>query len=529
MGVAVFSVSVSRPLYAAAPRGLPLFAPAQLVMRSTPGAPVSNVAAADLNCDGLKDVLVTRLLFRTDTTEPVSVFVNDGHGGFRDETSRLFVGPVPRTTHGRQIVIADFNGDGCDDAYIPDTGNDAPPHPGYPNTLILSAPGGRLVDASASIPYQSAFTHSGTAADINGDGHVDIYEGNLCCGEAQQPRVLLNDGTGKFSVADGLLPPELFGLDAIDNLKDYNLPSDAYRPYSSRLVDVNGDGLPDLVLGSGDHTSNSLLLLNSGGGHFRVAPDAIPPKPFDISAMANGIGSGDLNGDGFTDLVLAYTKGTPYYEGSYLQILINDGTGRFRDETQAWLPQDQANTDTWVAFVEIADINGDGRLDILPHYFGGNAYGHTAPLYLNTGGHFTMVPPEQMRTYEGLYALVHERDGRDDIFTTDPGFSGGVESDYVLRELRAPPAVTGAAASRHTFRDRIHLSWRAADQAASYEIWRATGPSRVRIGTTTATHYDDRSARRGIRYRYFIRARNAAGQDDSHRPEQASGNLLRSR
>src|SRR5439155_23008236 len=130
---------------------------------------------------------------------------------------------------------------------------------------------------------------------------------------------------------------------------------------------------------------------NTGDGHFRVAPD-LPPKPFDFAALANGIGAGDLNGDGHPDLVLAYTKGTPYYEGSYLQILINDGTGRFTDQTQTWLPQDQANKDIWVAFVEIADVNGDGRLDIVPHFFGGNAVDATAPIFLNAGDHFVVVP-----------------------------------------------------------------------------------------------------------------------------------------
>ena len=504
VGVVGLAGVVVVPAHAAT--GFPLFAPQQLIARSSPGAPVSNVAAADLNCDGLKDVLVTRLLFRTDTTEPVSVFVNLGNGRFRDETSQLFVGSVPRTTHGRQIVIADFNGDGCDDAYIPDTGNDAPPHPGYPNTLILSAPGGRLTDASTNIPFQAAFTHSGTAADINGDGHVDIYEGNVCCDADEAPRILLNDGTGKFSVGSGLLPANLFGFDAIDLLI-----SDMYRPYSSRFVDVNGDGRPDLVLGSGDHTSASLLLINGGDGHFHVAPDPLPPKPFDIAAMANGIGSGDLNGDGAQDLVLAYTKGTPYYEGSYLQILINDGTGRFRDETQTWLPQDQTNKDIWVAFVEITDINGDGRPDIVPHFFGGNAYDNTAPIYINEGDHFTVVPPERTGTYQGLYALVRETDGRLDIFTTDPSFNGVPEADYVLRELRAPPAVTAVTASRGTYRDGVHLAWKPADQAASYEVWRVSGSSRVRAGTTSTIHFVDRRARPGVSYRYLVRAANAAG------------------
>jgi FG-GAP-like repeat len=484
--------------------GLPRFAPAEL-LASQADAPVSNVAAADLNCDGLQDLLVTRLLFRTDTTEPVSVFVNDGHGGFRDETASLFVGAVPRTTHGRQIVIADFNGDHCDDAYIPDTGNDAPPHPGYPNTLILSAPGGKLVDASRNIPYQSAFTHSGAAADVNGDGAVDIFEGNLCC-ENATTRVLLNDGTGTFSVATDVLPANIFGLDAVENAG-----ADEFRPYSSRFVDVNNDGRPDLVLGGGNNTTGTLLLVNTGGGHLRAAPEAIPAKPLGVDALVNGIGSGDLNGDGFQDLVLAYTRGTPYYEGSYLQILINDGSGRFRDETAAWFPQDPNNKDVWVAFVEITDLNGDGRPDIVPHFFGGNFYGATATVLLNEGGHFTAVPGSTLGTFEGLYEFVHERDGRLDLFTINPSFNGIPEGDYVRRELRAPPAPAGGAASHGTSSTGVVLSWRPADQAAHYEIWRTSKASRARVGVTVATRFVDRTARSGRRYAYAVRGVNAEG------------------
>jgi hypothetical protein len=485
--------------------GLPQFAPAALVA-SHADAPVSNIAAADLNCDGLKDLLVTRLLFRTDTTEPVSVFINNGRGGFRDEAASLFLGAVPRTTHGRQIVIADFNGDHCDDAYIPDTGNDAPPHPGFPNTLILSAPGGRLVDASKNIPYQSAFTHSGTAADVNGDGAVDIYEGNLCC-ENSSPRVLLNDGTGTFSVATDVLPPEIFGLDAIENAG-----ADQFRPYSSHFVDVNNDGRPDLVLGGGNNTTGTLLLVNTGGGHLRAAPEAIPAKPLGIDALVNGIGSGDLNGDGFQDLVLAYTRGTPYYEGSYLQILINDGSGRFRDETAKWYSQKVDNKDVWVAFVELADVTGDGRPDVVPHFFGGNVYGATATVLVNAGDHFSPVSGSTLGTHEGLYEFVHERDGRLDLFTINPSFNGVPEGDYVRRELRAPSAPKGGAASRGTTTDGVVLRWSAADQAARYDVWRAGGGVSTRlIGTTVERRFVDRTARAGVRYRYSVRGVNSEG------------------
>ena len=49
------------------------------------------------------------------------------------------------------MVIADFNGDRVDDIFVADHGYDAYPFPGYQNTLVLSAPGGKLVDATDNL------------------------------------------------------------------------------------------------------------------------------------------------------------------------------------------------------------------------------------------------------------------------------------------------------------------------------------------------------------------------------------------
>jgi hypothetical protein len=74
--------------------------------------------------------------------------------------------------------------------------------------LILSAPGGRIVDATANLPQVSDNSGSACAADVNHDGHPDIYVGNLYSAGLVPPRLLINDGTGHFSVG-GSLPPEL--------------------------------------------------------------------------------------------------------------------------------------------------------------------------------------------------------------------------------------------------------------------------------------------------------------------------------
>ena len=107
---------------------------------------------------------------------------------------------------GRQILIADFNGDRRNDIFVADHGYDVAPFSGHANALALSTAAGKLVDASANLPPESGFSHSAAAADVNRDGALDLYIGNMCCGDTP-PEILLNDGSGRFSRAAGFCRP----------------------------------------------------------------------------------------------------------------------------------------------------------------------------------------------------------------------------------------------------------------------------------------------------------------------------------
>jgi hypothetical protein len=462
----------------------------------------SEIASGDLNGDGLPDVVLTRITFPTaHVTHPIGIFLADGHGGFKDGSS-MWAGPPARTEFGRQIIIADFNGDHRNDIFVADHGYDAPPYPGHPNALALSTPDGKLVDASANMPPESGFSHSAAAADVNGDGSIDIYVGNLCtaCTDAP-PEILLNDGTGHFTRRTDLLPADLQDFD------------DRHRYTRSLFVDVNGDHAPDLVLGADDHTLNSRVLLDDGTGHFHDAAAApLPPKALGPGSILISLATLDVNGDGKPDLIAGFQNGD--FTGRRLQILVGNGDGTFRDETAQRLPEQDAGQG-WPYAIRIADFNGDGRPDFTADV---NIFPvEDAPLYLDDGN--GVYRPVAFGGNPGQFWTIVDAngDGHPDIFSV---LGGNPEQHFLQLEVVAPGAPRGLRAAGR--RDGNHLTWNRV-AGLGYEVWRAagTGGKRTLIGRTTAGALADLRAAHGVTYAYTVRARNEAGVGPFSAPVRA--------
>ena len=381
----------------------------------------------DFNGDGLNDVVIRRSQFGATTTFDLDILLNDGNGSLVLGTSSVFSGTVPRVqAPAPMILVADFNGDERPDIFVPDGGMDTEPFPGYQNTLVLSVPGGRLVDATANLPQQNDLTHSAAAGDIDGDGDNDLYLGNFWAQNMIDPQILINDGSGEFTVAEDRLHESL------------DLTQNGYT--ASELVDVDNDGFPDLVLGdAGDDIDNeystpdSVVLLNDGLGSFTSPPISLPAKPFTVTDIGLDIQPADLNDDGYQDLLIAYTKGNPWYVGRYVQVLINNQDGTFHDETGTRLPQSD-NDDPYIYRLQLMDMDRDQDMDVIARPW--DDQDPDPLLFLNDGrGHFSQHPLDFGLPY--LYYTFLDLDGdggHDLVFDT----AAPPEDVYAIRDLGCP-------------------------------------------------------------------------------------------
>jgi hypothetical protein len=231
------------------------------------------------------------------------------------------------------------------------------------------------------------------AADIDNDGDLDI----LIPHEFAPNLLLLNDGSGVFSFASGR-----FSTQSNDS-EDVN------------VADLDHDGDLDAIFVAEDNATHELYAGNGDATFHNVS--SLLPK-----TIANAVAVGDLDGDTFADLVLGN-------QGQDL-VLMNRGAGSlhqtpsqrtFVDETDQRLPPENITTQD----VELSDVDRDGDLDLVCGNEGGNQ------LLINNGtGHFTDETATRfpqlanMETRKVTLADV-DTDGDPDIFLSNVAFLGG--------------------------------------------------------------------------------------------------------
>jgi hypothetical protein len=193
-----------------------------------------------------------------------------------------------------------------------------------------------------------------------------------------------------------------------------NLGTAPDRTYSAALADVDRDGRLDIVV-SNDSPDRKLVYRNDGKGHFTESGTFGDPK-----WSTRYVTLADLNGDGYPDIVAANRgdypdlingkpgKGPHAPTPSY--VCLNDGKGRF-PACEA-LPTESATS------IVAADFDGDGALDLfVPHRDGGQSL----VLWNNGKGRFptsTRVGPTNAWIRMGAVGDL-DGDGRPDLAIID--------------------------------------------------------------------------------------------------------------
>ena len=231
---------------------------------------------------------------------------------------------------------------------------------------------GSRLNASASLVANDTQEKDYGWADLDQDGDIDlvIVRKSPFTSSGHFPNVLLMNEAGTLT-------------DRSSTLTTSTVPGssgflDATNDRDVEIADVNGDGWLDVITcttltaGQSEYIRANRVYINQGmsGGVWQglLFDDA---NRIDDAAWGNGehrfcgVSAGDIDGDGDQDLYFGdYQQGGSRSIDVNDRLLINDGTGYFTDESASRMNTTMLES-SFGMHVEIRDMNGDGKLDIL--------------------------------------------------------------------------------------------------------------------------------------------------------------------
>ena len=337
---------------------------------------VRSSVTADFNGDGKADVAS----IQSDGT--LNVFLSPAQGDFLSSgLSSTTAGPA---SGAYWMAVADINGDGHPDIVAldinyggggigfskPATPNDAGPN--NATILIYLNDGTGKFSAPTSTPIVTPYgadaaTWNIAVGDVNGDGKADVVVLSDYLDFVYEPVFTTTDITVQrtyLSAGDGTL---------ITPATDYEFSYGNFlQPaiYQAQLADMNGDGKLDLisVMAPDDQPPFTTIQVQLGNGDGTFAPLAADALDTAVTSIPvyNGIGNltiADVNGDGHPDAILGVNNGS---DPGAVYVALNKGDGTLGPAN----PVIQQISAPLLASINVADVNGDGKADMLVYSLG---------------------------------------------------------------------------------------------------------------------------------------------------------------
>jgi hypothetical protein len=336
-----------------------------------------SVASADVDNDGDMDILITG-------TPPVTttLYKNNGFGTFTAS-----IQPAIVNVYAGAAQFADVDNDGDQDLLI--TGNTS--QTVTTANLYINDGMGNFTLASGN-PFEASFGGDIDFGDIDGDGDLDLIITGKNSSDVLIAKLYRNNGSGSFSLISGT-------------------PFTPVMLSSTEFVDVDNDNDLDLIISGRDalNMSKTSLYINNGSGSFTVAV----VNPFTQSR--GDIAFGDTDNDGDQDVLIT---GINTNGQNIAEFYLNNGSGSFTLQSGTPFAGVSLHSSAF------ADFNNDGKLDLLQIGVAtGGLIGH---IYENMGSNnFILVDSTTIAgSYNGTNAVADlNGDGKLDIVTTGTSFT----------------------------------------------------------------------------------------------------------
>jgi hypothetical protein len=288
-----------------------------------------SVKIADVNGDGLPDIITAN---SGDGT--ITVLLNTTAPG---ATTPSFAAPqvIPVGNDPESVMVLDVNGDGKPDLAVANYGDDSI------TVLVNATPAdATAVDFSNQQTYvmDSGYPFKLAIADMNGDGMPDI----LAVSDGDGGVIVMLNTTPQGALTSSFASEQEF----TDGMGD---------SVSISVMDMNGDGVPDVVVADPMNNDVQVLINTTAAGASAVS--FAPPQTFAVGNGPQSAKTVDLDGDGMGDIVTGNTN------DNTLSVLLNTtipGSLTLSFSAQPVLP-----TGSYPQSVTAVDVNGDGKPDLI--------------------------------------------------------------------------------------------------------------------------------------------------------------------